>query len=77
MLASTYIPCLLPCRAYLLDLEPFLVTLCSSGLAGLGLGRGRICHVDVGHGCVMYRGGGVRGDLVGVEAAAGVDAARL
>jgi len=59
----------------LLDLETFLVALCSTGLAGLGLRRGRVCHVDIRHDYVMYRGGGVRGELVGVEAA-GVDAAR-
>lgn len=75
MLASISMSCPLSCDADLLDLETFLVALCSTGLAGLGLRRGRVCHVDIRHDYVMYRGGGVRGELVGVGAA-GVDAAR-
>ena len=69
MLVSISLCCLLSCDAYLLHLEPFLLAFsASTGLAGLGLGRGRICHVDVRHYCVMYRSGGGCGELVGVEA---------
>jgi hypothetical protein len=40
--------------AHLLDFEALLVALSAgTGLASLRLRRGRICHVDVGHGCVQ------------------------
>lgn len=43
----------------LLDLEALLVTLgAGTGLGHLCLCRGRISHVDVGHGCELCRGSG-------------------
>ncbi|KAH8633416.1 putative hyperosmotic protein 21 [Alternaria alternata] len=69
MLALTILCCRLSCNAYLLDLKPFLVALSSStGLARLSLRRGRICHVDVRHWCLVYWCSGGCGDLVEVEA---------
>jgi len=40
----------LSCVAYLLDLEALLVTFSAgTSLGRLRLGRGRVCHVNVGH----------------------------
>jgi hypothetical protein len=62
-LSSTYV---LSCDAHLLDLETLLVAVsASTGLASLRLHRGRICHIDVRHGCGECVCGGVCGELTG------------
>jgi hypothetical protein len=52
----------LSCDAHLLDLEALLVAVSAgTGLASLRLRWGRICHIDVRHGCVECWWWGVRG----------------
>jgi hypothetical protein len=52
-------------RAHLLDFKTLLVAFrTGASLGHLGLRRGRIGHVDVGHACELCSCGGVCGEAV-------------